>query len=145
MQWERKFRVLHELNYRVYFRNRSFVCAVSVSSGCSSRSHQFLTRSSSHHLSCHFISRNLTPAFGDKLLYMLQFWNHSVCPIFIWVHFAWIYSFITSNTHLQLSLIFMCAAAFLPYSPLSLNFCVIRDHSFSKRCLLLCTSTWEFK
>jgi hypothetical protein len=70
---------------------------------------QFLTMSSSHHPSCHVISRNLTPAFGDKLLYMLQFWNHSVCPIFIWVRFAWIHSFITSNTHLQLSLLFLCA------------------------------------
>ena len=31
MQWERKFRVLRELNFRVYLRNRSFLFEPSVS------------------------------------------------------------------------------------------------------------------
>jgi len=109
MQWERKFRVLLGLNFCVYFRNRSFVWTVNVSSWCGSRSLPFLTRSSSHHPSCHVLSRNQTPTFGDQLLYMLQFWNHSVCPVFIWVHFAWVHCFITSNTHLHLSLLFLRA------------------------------------
>jgi len=110
VQWERKFWVVLELNFRVYFRNKSFVCAVIVSSRCGSRSRQFLTRSSSHHPSCHVLSRNLTPAFGDELLYMLQFRNHSVCPIVSWVHFASIHCLITSNTPLHLPLLFLCGS-----------------------------------
>lgn len=91
-------------------------------------------RLATRHVASHVLSRNSAPAFDDRLLYMLKFCNHSVCPIFIWGHFMLIHWSITSNAICTCHS-FMCPSAFLLCSTSPVNFCVIRDHSsFPKRC-----------